>query len=108
MLIKVRGIYFWRRPCIRPSIPSVRPHFLSVRNHISVPIGQICIILCINDKYNVLSISYKFFKIDLFHLSYGRCFSKGNYNAKPKSAFLCDDLHISSKLLYLATSHYRP
>ena len=31
--------------CVRPSIPSVlpsvRPHFLSVRNHISVPIGQI-------------------------------------------------------------------
>ena len=23
------------------SIPSVRPHFLSVRNHISLPIGQI-------------------------------------------------------------------
>ena len=26
---------------VRQSIPSVRPHFLSVRNHISVPIGQI-------------------------------------------------------------------
>ena len=26
---------------IRPSILSVRPHFLSVWNHISVPIGQI-------------------------------------------------------------------
>ena len=26
---------------VRPSIPSVRPDFLSVRNHISVPIGQI-------------------------------------------------------------------
>ena len=25
----------------RPSIPSVHPHFLSVQNHISVPIGQI-------------------------------------------------------------------
>ena len=32
------GVY---RACVRPSIPSVRPHFLSVRNHISVPIGQI-------------------------------------------------------------------
>ena len=29
------------RACVRPSIPSVRPHFLSVRNHISVLIGQI-------------------------------------------------------------------
>ena len=29
------------RLSVRPSIPSVRPHFLSVRNHISVPIGQI-------------------------------------------------------------------
>ena len=29
------------RPSVRQSIPSVRPHFLSVRNHISVPIGQI-------------------------------------------------------------------
>ena len=26
---------------VRPSIPSVRPHFLSVRKNISVPIGQI-------------------------------------------------------------------
>ena len=26
---------------VRPSIPSVCPHFLSVRNHISVPVGQI-------------------------------------------------------------------
>ena len=26
---------------VRPSIPSVRPHFLSVRNHISAPIGPI-------------------------------------------------------------------
>ena len=30
----------------------------------------------------------------------------GNYKAKPILAFLCDDLHISSKLLYLTTSHY--
>ena len=30
------------RACVRPSsIPSVRPHVLSARNHISVPIGQI-------------------------------------------------------------------
>ena len=27
--------------CVSPSIPSVRLHFLSVWNHISVPIGQI-------------------------------------------------------------------
>ena len=26
---------------VRASVHSVRPHFLSVRNHISVPIGQI-------------------------------------------------------------------
>ena len=39
---------------------SVRPHFLSVRNHISVPIGQIWFILGTNDKYNGLLISYKF------------------------------------------------
>ena len=29
------------RPSVRPSVHSVRPHFLSVQNHISVPIGQI-------------------------------------------------------------------
>ena len=29
------------RPSVCPSILSVRPHFLSVRNRISVPIGQI-------------------------------------------------------------------
>ena len=44
----------------RPSFrPSVCPHFLSVRNHISVPIGQIWFILGTNDKYHGLSISYK-------------------------------------------------
>ena len=48
----------------------MQPHFLSVRNHISVPIGQIWFILDTNgqiwfilgtnDKYHELSISYKF------------------------------------------------
>ena len=47
-------------------------------------------------------------KIDFLHLSYCPCFSIGNYKAKPILAFLCDDLHISSKLLYLTFSHYRP
>ena len=41
-------------------------------------------------------------------MSYCPCLSIGNYKAKPILAFLCDDLHISSKLLYLTTSHYRP
>ena len=45
---------------VRMSIPSVCPHFLSVRNHISVPIGQIRFILGTNDKYHGLSISFKF------------------------------------------------
>ena len=40
--------------------PSIRPHFLSVQNHISVPIGQIWFIIGTNDKYHGLSISYKF------------------------------------------------
>ena len=31
--------------------------------------------------------------------------SKDNYNAKPILAFLCNYLHISSKLLYLTTFH---
>ena len=38
----------------------VHPHLLSVQNHISVPIGQICFILGTNDKYHGLAISYKF------------------------------------------------
>ena len=42
------------------SIPSFCPLFLSVWNHISVPIGQIWFILGTNAKYHVLSISYKF------------------------------------------------
>ena len=41
-------------------------------------------------------------------LSYCSCLSIGNYNAKPILAFLCKDHPISSKLLYLTTSHYRP
>ena len=46
---------------VHPSVHSVRPSaLLSVRNHISVLICQIRIILCTNDMYHVLSISYKF------------------------------------------------
>ena len=33
---------------------------VSVQNHISVPIGHIRCILCINDKYHGQSISYEF------------------------------------------------
>ena len=95
---------FLSRPCIRPSSPSA---LFSVRNHISVLICHIRSILCTNDMYHVLSISYKL-KPTLKHLSYGPCFSKGIYNAKPISAILYDDLHISQTLLYLTTSHYRP
>ena len=47
-------------------------------------------------------------KIDPLTLEFLPLFSKGNYKAKAILAFLCDDLHISSKLLYLTTSHYRP
>ena len=41
------------------------------------------------------------------------CFGIGNYKAKPIIVFLCDDLHISSKIVsehdqeISATSHYR-
>ena len=48
---EVRGIYFC---VVRPSA------LLYVRNHISVLICHIRIILCTNDMYHVLSISYKF------------------------------------------------
>ena len=47
-------------------------------------------------------------KIDPLTLEYRPCFVIGNYKAKPILAFLCDDLHISLKLLYLTTSYYRP
>ena len=94
---------FLRRPCIRPSTPSVRPHFCP-SGTISQYLFVIRIILCTNDMYHVLSISYKFRQ----NLSYGPCFSNGIYNAKPISAILYDDLHISPELLYLTTSHYRP
>ena len=45
-------------------------------------------------------------KIDPLTLELLPLFSIGNYKAKPILAFLCDDLHISPKLLYLTTSHY--
>ena len=95
---------------VHPSVHSVRPSaLLSIRNHVSVLIFRIRIILCTNDMYHVLSISYKFRQNrPLSRLSYGPCFSKGIYNAKPISAIFYDDLHISPKLLYLTTSHYRP
>ena len=48
------------RVILAASVHSVCPHFLSVQNHISVPIGQILFILGTNDKYHGLSISFKF------------------------------------------------
>ena len=55
---EVRGIYFC---VVCASVRPLRPSaFLSVRNHISVLICHIRIILCTNDVYHVLSISYKF------------------------------------------------
>ena len=42
---------------VSPFRPSVCPHFLSVRNYISVPIGQIWFILGTNDKYGKCCIS---------------------------------------------------
>ena len=55
---EVRGIYFC---VVRASVRLLRPSaLLSVRNHISVLICHIRIILCTNDMYHVLSISYKF------------------------------------------------
>ena len=83
---------------VRSSIPSVRPHFLSVWNHISVPIGQIWFILGTNDKYHGLSISYKYGQNRPLNTCYCPCFSIGNYKAKPILAFLWNDLHISSKI----------
>ena len=46
--------------CVRPSIPSVRPHFLSVWNQISVPTGPLWFIVGTNDKYHGIAISNKF------------------------------------------------
>ena len=55
---EVRGIYFY---VVRASVRPLRQSaLLSVRNHISVLICHIRIILCTNDMYHVLSISYKF------------------------------------------------
>ena len=51
----------WYSFCVvRASVHSVRPHFLSVRKHISVSIGQIWFIFGTNDEYHRLLISYKF------------------------------------------------
>ena len=47
-------------------------------------------------------------KIDPLTLELLPLFLYSNYKAKPILAFLCDDPHISSKLLYLTTSHLRP
>ena len=60
---EVRGIYFC---VVRASVShSVHPSaLLSVRNHISVLICHIRIILRTNDMYHVLSMSYKFRQTD--------------------------------------------
>ena len=60
-----------------------------------------CVFTQIRCLSRVLPISLV--KIDPLTLSYCPCI--GNYKAKPILAFLCDDVHISSKLIYLITSH---
>ena len=100
---KVRGIYFWRRPCVCTSVHSVRPsvHTFCLSGTISQYLlirfnsFLVQMISTIDSQYPI-----SLMKLNSKHLSYCPCFSIGNYKAKPILAFLCDDLHISSKLLY--------
>ena len=93
---------------------SVRPHFLSV--HTLCLSGTIFQKLLVRfDSFLVQMIStmdFRYFisliKIDPLTLELLPLFWYSNYKAKPILAFLCDDLHISLKLLYLRTSHNRP
>ena len=90
-----------------PFRPSVRPFCLSgtISQYLLVRFDSFLVqmISTMDSRYPISLV-----KIDLLTLELLPLFSIGNYKAKPILAFLCDDLHISSKLLYLTNSHYRP
>ena len=90
---------------VRPFRPSVHTICLSgtISQDLIVRIDSILVqmISTMDFRYPISLV-----KIDPLTLELLPCFGMGNYKAKPILAFLCDDL-ISSKLLYLTTSHYR-
>ena len=92
---------------VHPSIPSVHTFCLSgtISQYLLVRFDSFLVqMISTMDSRHPVSLV----KIDLLTLELLPLFGIGNYKAKPILAFLCDDLHISSKFLYLTTSHYRP
>ena len=101
------------RASVRPSVHSVRPSFCpsvhtfclsgTISQYLFVRFDSFLVqmISTMNSRYPISLV-----KIDTLTLELLPCLSIGNYKAKPILAFLCDDLHISSKLLYVTTSHY--
>ena len=85
-----------RRDIVLASSGTISQYLFVRFNSLSVQI-----ISTIDSRYPISLV-----KIDPFTLELLPLFCIGNYKAKPILAFLCDDLYISSKLLYLTTSHY--
>ena len=89
----------------RYSFGVVRPHFLSgtISQYLLVRFDSFLV-----QMISTMELRYpiSFLKIDPLTLELLHFFSIGNYNAKPILAFLCDNLHISPKLLALITSDH--
>ena len=83
----------------RPSVHSVRPSG-TISQYLLVRFNSFLVqmISTMDFRYPISLVN-----IDPKTLDYCPCLSIGNYKAKLLLALLCDDLHISSKLLYLRT-----
>ena len=99
LLTKSEGYSFG---IVRPSIRPVRTFCLSgtISQYLLVRFDSF-LVQMINTMDSGYPIS--FVKIDPLTLELLPLFSIGNYNAKPILAFFCDNLHISSKLLYITS-----
>ena len=95
------------RPSVRPFRPSVRTFCLfgTISQYLFVRFNSFLVQMMstVNSRYPV-----RLVKIDPLTLELLPLLKYRQLKAKPILAFLCDDLHISSKILYLTTSRYRP
>ena len=96
------------RASVRPFRPSVHTFCLSgtISQYLLVRFNSFLVqmISTMDSRYPISLVKIDPLTLELLPLFKYRQL----HNAEPILAFLCDDLHISSKLLYLTTSHYRP
>ena len=83
----------------------VRPSTLVVSQYLLVRFDSFLLqmISSMDTQYPISLVKINPLTLELLPLFWYRQLKGNTY-----ISFLCDDLHISSKLLYLTTSHYRP